>query len=98
MILSWLMVHLVFTFHYAHKYYSIAEVPGLDFPGKEHDEPDYLDFAYFAFVIGCTFQVSDVAITSRSIRRLALLHGLLSFVLNTFVVALTVNMLAGLNR
>jgi uncharacterized membrane protein len=67
---------------------------GLEFP--EEDCPDYLDFAYFSFVIGMTFQVSDVQITSRIIRKQVLLHGLLSFALNTFVVALTINLIAGL--
>ena len=100
MMLSWTMVHSLFTFHYAHMYYDnlpgdktrMAE--GLEFPGNE--KPDYIDFAYFSFIIGCTFQVSDVAISSRLIRRMVLLHGLLSFVLNTFVVALTINLIAGL--
>ncbi len=102
MLLSWIMVHTVFTFHYAHKYYdSPAEKGsaikgGLQFP--DEPQPDYIDFAYFSFVIGCTFQVSDVSITSRNIRRLALLHGLLAFVLNTFVVALTINIIAGLKK
>jgi uncharacterized membrane protein len=100
MLLSWIMVHTTFTFHYAHMYYKddkedpAAHAEGLSFP--EEAAPDYLDFAYFAFVIGMTFQVSDVEITSRAIRRQALLHGLLSFSLNTFVVALTVNLIAGI--
>ena len=100
MLFSWIMVHTIFGFHYAHLYYgndtndSAKHAEGLEFPGKE--KPDYLDFAYFAFVIGMTFQVSDVQITSKSIRRLVLLHGLLSFGLNTFVVALTINLIADL--
>ena len=100
MLFSWIMVHTIFGFHYAHLYYgndtndSTKHAEGLEFPGKE--KPDYLDFAYFAFVIGMTFQVSDVQITSKSIRRLVLLHGLLSFGLNTFVVALTINLIADL--
>lgn len=100
MLLSWIMVHTVFTFHYAHKYYGNDELDkslparGLDFPREV--KPGYIDFAYFAFVIGCTFQVSDVQITSGKIRRIVLLHGLLSFVLNTFVVALTINFIASL--
>jgi uncharacterized membrane protein len=102
MLLSWIMVHTVFTFHYAHMYYDVPDEGsskisgGLDFPGEK--EPDYIDFAYFSFVIGCTFQVSDVEISSRKIRRMALLHGLLSFGLNTFVVALTINLIAGLKK
>lgn len=66
---------------------------GLAFPGNQ--EPDYLDFAYFSIVIGCTFQVSDVEITSKKIRHLVLLHGLLAFMLNTFVVALSINIMLG---
>jgi uncharacterized membrane protein len=100
MLLSWILVHTTYTTHYARMYYRGGENDsrkcerGLDFPGGH--EPDYLDFAYFAFVIGMTFQVSDVQITSHRIRRAALLHGLLSFALNTFVVALTINLIAGL--
>ncbi len=100
MLLSWMMVHTLYTFHYAHKYYNTgaksadSSYEGLDFPGDE--APDYIDFAYFSFVLGCTFQVSDVAITSKSMRRTALAHGLISFALNTFVVALTINFVAGL--
>ncbi|MEP7236830.1 MAG: DUF1345 domain-containing protein [Ferruginibacter sp.] len=97
---SWVMLHTIFTLHYAHLYYSKIKgnptVSGLDFP--EEKKPDYLDFAYFSFVIGMTFQVSDVQINSRLIRRTALAHGLLAFVLNTFVVALTINLIAGLSK
>ncbi len=101
MMLSWVMVHTIFTFHYAHMYYfkEKDDTPGaaaLDFPGKA--KPDYLDFAYFTFVIGMTFQVSDVEVTSPRVRRMVLAHGLLSFVLNTFVVALTINLIAGLRN
>jgi len=102
MMLSWLMVHSIYTFHYAHMYYdddesnSGEDANGLEFPGKA--KPDYIDFAYFAFVIGCTFQVSDVEISSPKIRRVVLFHGLLSFGLNTFVVALTINLIAGLSK
>ena len=101
MIVSWTLVHTVFTFHYANMYYfkqpddkSIDEP--LKFPGKI--KPNYLDFAYFAFVIGMTFQVSDVEINSPIVRRTALAHGLLSFAFNTFVVALTINLIAGINH
>ena len=98
--LSWFMVHTIYTFHYAHMYYddspedSSQDAGGLDFPQKE--KPDYIDFAYFSFVIGCTFQVSDVQITSRRIRHAVLVHQMISFFLNTFVVALTINLIAGL--
>lgn len=99
-ITSWILMHTIFTLHYAHLYYSkIKENPtvsGLDFPTEK--KPDYIDFAYFSFVIGMTFQVSDVQINSRIIRRTVLAHGLLSFALNTFVVALTINLIAGLTK
>jgi uncharacterized membrane protein len=99
---SWAMVHTMFAMHYAHMYYDDDEkdnskhAEGLEFP--KEDCPDYIDFAYFSFVIGMTFQVSDVEISSRMIRRTALLHGLLAFILNTFVVALTINLIAGLRK
>lgn len=99
-LLSWMMVHTTYTFHYAHLYYDDDDddinkrAGGLEFPGDE--QPEYLDFAYFAFVIGMTFQVSDVQISSPELRRKALAHGLISFVLNTFVVALSINLIASL--
>jgi uncharacterized membrane protein len=96
---AWLLVHTVFTLRYAHVYYDAQEdgsdVGGLDFPG--HDpEPDYRDIAYFAFVIGMTAQTADVSISGRRLRRLALLHGLISFVFNTTLVALVISGVAGL--
>ncbi len=100
MLLSWCIVHTTFCFHYTYMYYGDDdETPelhaeGLSFP--EEKAPDYLDFAYFSFVIGMCFQVSDVTVTSRAIRRQVLVHSLLAFALNTFVVALTVNLIAGL--
>lgn len=95
MVCSWFMVHTVFVFHYAHKYYwEGTKTRGLDFPGTK--DADYLDFAYFSFGVGCTFQVADVSISSKAIRRIVFFHSLLSFFLNTFVVALTINIIAGL--
>jgi uncharacterized membrane protein len=96
---SWLMMHTTFALRYAHEYYSRdrggREVDGgLDFPGEKR--PDYLDFMYFSLVLGMTFQVSDVQITARKFRRLAAMHGLLSFLFTTIIVALTVNIAAGL--
>lgn len=93
---SWFLVHTVFIFRYAHIYYGNAKKPagGLDFPGD--DTPDYLDFAYFSFVIGMTSQVSDVQITSSVMRRLALVHGILSFVFNAIIIALSINTISGL--
>lgn len=101
-LMSWSLVHTVFTFHYANMFYdgdkqdNSKHLGGLDFPNESH--PDYIDFAYFSFVIGMTFQVSDVQITSKTIRRITLFHSLLAFGLNTFVVALTINIVAGLTK
>ena len=99
LLLSWLTTHTLFALRYAHEYYQRKEqgggvVGGLEFPSEP--KPDYWDFVYFAFVLGMTFQVSDVQITSRQFRRLATLHGLIGFLFNTVIVALTVNIAAGL--
>ncbi len=99
LLVSWLMTHMTFAFRYAHEYYEpgaggAGYRRGLDFPRE--DNPDYWDFAYFALVLGMTFQVSDVQITDRRLRRLASLHALLGFIFNTVILALTVNLAAGL--
>jgi uncharacterized membrane protein len=96
---SWLMTHTTFALRFAHEYYQVDDEAagingGLIFP--QETRPDYLDFLYFALVLGMTFQVSDVQITSRNFRRLATVHGLLSFLYNTVILALTVNLAAGL--
>jgi len=97
---SWILLHILFTSRYAHLYYGDHATKkgemakGLDIPGNE--APDYMDFAYFAFVIGMTFQVSDITISSRQIRRVVLMHGLLSFLFNTVIVALTINVVVNL--
>ena len=97
---SWLMTHTTFALHYAHRYYGDRYEPsgevdqGLAFPGDQR--PNYMDFAYFSFVIGMTSQVSDVQITSSPMRRLAWLHGMLSFAFNTGILALTINVVATL--
>lgn len=100
-IISWWLLHTVLTLRYAHLYYDITKDDGtskpgggLEFPGNE--EPDYLDFVYFSFVLGMTFQVSDIVITSKSIRRLATMHGLLSFGYNTAILALSINVISGM--
>jgi uncharacterized membrane protein len=100
-VISWWLVHTVFTLRYAHLYYDTDKDDGtprpgggLQFPGG--DEPDYLDFVYFSFVLGMTFQVSDVEISSKEIRRLAWLHGLLSFAYNTAILALSINVISGM--
>jgi uncharacterized membrane protein len=98
-LLSWLFLHTIFALHYAHEYYgerSDDRIGGLKFPGLQ--APDYWDFLYFSLVIAMTSQVSDVAITSKIIRRVAALHGVLSFFFNVSVLALTVNMVSNLIR
>jgi uncharacterized membrane protein len=96
LISSWLLIQTVFAFHYARRYYSILTgerraSPELVFPGNR--DPDYLDFAYYSFVVGMTSQVSDVAVTSRQMRRLTLIHGVLAFVFNIAVLALSINII-----
>jgi uncharacterized membrane protein len=93
--LSWAAVHTGFALHYAHDYYRGVTPGGLQFPsGDQHDHADYWDFVYFSFVIGMTAQVSDVGITDKVIRRTATVHGIISFVFNTALVALMVNIAA----
>ncbi len=102
-LLSWTFMHTIFALHYAHEYYgergaahaaeSAAKGGGLNFPGEE--TPDYWDFVYFSFVIGMTSQVSDVAVTSRPLRRLVTAHGVVSFIFNVTLLALMVNIAAG---
>jgi uncharacterized membrane protein len=101
-LISWFFVHTIFALRYAHHYYFDAReverhgiTGGLIFPGKKAS-PNYLDFAYFSFVIGMTCQVSDVQISSSDMRRLALVHGLISFLFNTAILAMFVNIVAGL--
>jgi uncharacterized membrane protein len=95
-LLSWTFVHTAFALHYAHQFYvdRHASAPCLEFPGG--GQPDYVDFLYFSFVIGTTSQTADVSISSRSMRRLALLHGVIAFLFNTTLLALTVNIAASL--
>jgi uncharacterized membrane protein len=93
--LSWAAVHTAFSLHYAHEYYRGGKPGGLQFPsGDQHEDADYWDFVYFSFVIGMTAQVSDVGITDKIIRRTATVHGIISFVFNTALVALMVNIAA----
>ena len=93
--LSWATVHTIFALHYAHDYYRGAKPGGLQFPsGDQHDHADYWDFVYFSFVIGMTAQVSDVGITDKIIRRTTTVHGIISFVFNTALLALMVNIAA----
>lgn len=88
---AWFLTHTTFTLRYAHLYYRDRGVcGGLTFPGDE--PPDDLDFAYFAFTIGMCFQVSDVTIEDRFIRRTALIHAILAFFFNTAILALSLNL------
>jgi uncharacterized membrane protein len=92
-VLSWAAIHTTFALHYAHEYYRGPKAGGLAFPGGEQ-EPDYWDFVYFSFVIGMTAQVSDVGITDKMIRRTATAHGIASFIFNTALLALMINIAA----
>jgi uncharacterized membrane protein len=98
---SWTLVHTVFGLRYAHVFYGDSDEPGvvqhaggLIFPGNR--PADYFDFAYFAFVVGMTCQVSDVQITSRRMRRLTLVHSVLAFGFNSIILALLINIVSGL--
>ncbi len=93
-LLSWAFIHTMFALHYAHEFYDETGGRGMAFPGGDQ-EPDYWDFVYFSFVIGMTSQVSDVSITSKEIRRTAVAHGVVSFMFNAALLALTVNIAAG---
>lgn len=96
--LSWLFVHTSFAKHYAHEYYGPADGggirKGLIFPGGE--APDFGDFFHFALVIGVAAQTADIQIAAKPIRRIVTLHGVLAFVFNTVILALTINLAAGL--
>ena len=97
---SWMLTHGVFALHYAHAFYGDRPSRraqdaggGLQFPGDQ--PPDFWDFLYFSLVVGMTCQVSDVQITAKRLRRLATLHGVLSFFFNTVILALTINLIVG---
>jgi uncharacterized membrane protein len=90
--LSWGTVHTIFALHYAHEYYRGRQTGGMKFP--DDDKPDYWDFVYFAFVIGMTAQVSDVAVTDKIVRRTVTAHGIVSFIFNTALLALMINIAA----
>jgi len=98
-VLGWFVIHTMFVFRYAHLFYFDSDDDGsaqrgLIFPGTKN--PNDYDFAYFSFVIGMTFQVSDVQITDPGVRRVVLLHGMISFAYNTTIFALVINLLSGL--
>lgn len=99
---SWFVTQLIFALHYAHEYYApddggdpaSLQQGGLRFPGD--DAPDYWDFVHFAVVIGAAAQTADVAFTSKRMRRIGTVHSLVAFTFNTAILALTINVLAGL--
>lgn len=96
---SWLLMQVVFALHYAHEFYATdrqtgKDAGGLAFPGVE--PPDYWDFLHFAIVIGVAAQTADIAFTSPALRRLGTWHSLIAFAFNTLIVALTINLVAGL--
>jgi len=100
-LLGWFTVHTMAALHYAHEFYLDAEpgkgeriMGGLDFPGGE--KPDGAAFLYFSYVVGMTAQVSDVAVTSRAMRRLVTTHGVFAFFFNTVIVAATVNVVVAI--
>ncbi|MDT3684832.1 MAG: DUF1345 domain-containing protein [Pseudorhodoplanes sp.] len=91
-LISWMLIHTMFALHYAHEYYGGEDVGrggGLKFPNEP--QPDYWDFVYFSFVIGMTFQVSDVQVTRKRVRRLVVAHGIVSFFFSVTIIALMVN-------
>lgn len=98
---SWFLVHTLFALRYAHNYYGdidpsprYLKAGGLDFP--EEENPNYGDFAYYSFTVAMTFQVSDVSITSQHLRRLTMMHALLSFAFYTVVLGLSISLLSSL--
>jgi uncharacterized membrane protein len=96
-LLSWTFMHTMFALHYLHEFYGQGaddQLGGLVFPGSK--DPDYWDFLYYSLVVAMTAQVSDVQITSKTIRRLTTLHGAISFFFNATVLALTVNIVSSL--
>lgn len=95
--ISWIFMHMAFSFHYAHMYYVARDADlrgGLDFPSD--DMPDYADFLYFSCVIGTSGQTADVNISSKEMRRISLVHCIIAFMFNTTILALTVNIVSNL--
>jgi len=91
---SWTLLHTAFAAHYAHRCFARGPgSPGLDFPGEP---PRFVDFAYYSFTIGMTFQTSDVETRTSEMRTLTLAHGVMSFVFNTVIIAITVGLASGL--
>lgn len=95
-VLSWATVHTVFALRYAHEYYAQVPAGGIDFKSGQEYRPDYRDFAYVAFVVGMTFQVSDTDLTHRTVRRTVLVHSLFAYLFGAVILAVTINIVAGL--
>lgn len=95
-ILSWATVHTVYALRYAHEYYARPPVGGIDFKSGQDYQPDYRDFAYVAFVVGMTFQVSDTDINHRTVRRTVLAHSLLAYLFGAVILAVTINVVAAI--
>ena len=95
-VLSWAVVHMTFTLRYARLFFTRPQ-GGIDFH-DDHKDANYLDFAYVAFTIGMTYQVSDTDLTNRQIRSAALRHALLSYLFGTVIIAMTINVIAGLAK
>lgn len=102
---AWFFIHLTYALHYAHEYFDeyqaeparpARERGGLIFPGCDEDDPDYYDFLYFSYVIGVACQTADVELSSHAMRRVALVHCVLAFFFNSALLALTINIAAGL--
>ena len=92
-VLSWATVHTAFALRYAHEYYR-GPMGGIDFKSGRDYAPDYRDFAYVAFVVGMTFQVSDTDITQRQVRRTVLQHSLLAYLFGAVIIAVVINIVA----
>lgn len=95
-VLSWSLTHVMFALHYAHLYYRDGHAKGGGILMPEKDQPDYSDFMYFSFVIGCASQTADISSSTRAMRRVMTVHGIVSFFFNAAILALTINIAAGL--
>jgi uncharacterized membrane protein len=95
-ILSWSLTHVMFALHYAHLYYHGGHEKSGGILMPENEEPDYSDFIYFSFVIGCASQTADISSTTRAMRRAMTVHGVVSFFFNAAILAMTINIAASL--
>ena len=94
--LSWSLTHVMFALHYAHLYYHGGHEKSGGILMPENEEPDYSDFIYFSFVIGCASQTADISSTTRAMRKAMTVHGVVSFFFNAAILAMTINIAAGL--